>query len=45
MNGDDLNVHNGEMYENTHIKITGKYAYCNDCNKRLFEVAETDILD
>lgn len=34
------NVYNGEMHENTQYKITSKYAYCNNCFKRLFKVEE-----
>ena len=30
------NAYNGEMYDNTVLKPMGKYAYCNNCGKRLF---------
>ena len=30
--------HNEEMYDNLSIK-QGKYAYCGQCNKRLFEMS------
>ncbi len=36
----DYNVENGEMYENASFKTTSKYAYCNNCRKRLFNVSE-----
>lgn len=31
------NAYNGEMYDHTMLKPMGKYAYCNNCGKRLFE--------
>ena len=30
-------AYNGEMYDYTHLKPISKYAYCNNCNKRLFK--------
>lgn len=36
-NGD---VENGEMYTYASFKTVGKYAYCNNCRKRLFPVSE-----
>ena len=35
-----LNACNGEMYENTNTTLIGKYAYCNNCEKRLFEITK-----
>lgn len=32
------NVENGDMWQNAEMKDTSKYAYCNDCNKRLFNM-------
>lgn len=43
MNSDDANIYNGEMYEGTRHKIISKYAYCNGCGKRLFQISETDL--
>ncbi len=37
---DNQDVENGEMYENASYKTVGKYAYCNNCFKRLFKVEE-----
>ena len=31
------NAYNGEMYDHTVLKPTRKYAYCNNCGKRLFK--------
>lgn len=31
---------NSEMYDNVTFKTIGKYAYCNNCFKRLFSVDE-----
>ena len=36
----DDDVENGDMYDNAQSKIIGKYAYCNNCFKRLFKVEE-----
>lgn len=33
-------VENGEMHENAIYKTISKYAYCNDCGKRLFPISE-----
>lgn len=30
-------AYNGEMYDYTHLKPMSKYAYCNECGKRLFK--------
>ena len=32
---------NGEMYENTTRK-SGKYAYCGECDKRLFKMSDNE---
>lgn len=29
---------NGSMYENSSYKNTSKYAWCSDCDKRLFKL-------
>ena len=36
-------AYNGEMYEATKLTRISKYAYCNNCNKRLFKI--TDDMD
>lgn len=33
-------AYNGEMWDNAQFKNTSKYAYCNNCGKRLFELKE-----
>lgn len=35
-----IDVENGAMYENASHQNTGKYAYCNNCGKRLFKISE-----
>ena len=30
-------AYNGEMYDYVYLKPMSKYAYCNNCGKRLFE--------
>lgn len=35
---DGKDTENGEMHENTEYKNTSKYAWCRECNKRLFEL-------
>ncbi len=42
MNNDD--VENGDMHENTQYKTISKYAYCNNCNKRLFPISELPLV-
>jgi hypothetical protein len=37
---DGKETDNGDMHDNTQYKNTSKYAYCNDCNKKLFELEE-----
>lgn len=34
------NADNSEMYENTSMTRLSKYAYCNNCNKRLFKITD-----
>ena len=34
------NVENGEMWQNAEMKDISKYAYCNGCNKRLFNMED-----
>ena len=34
------NVENGEMWDNATMKDLTKYAYCNNCDKRLFPIEE-----
>ena len=31
---------NGEMWENSTMKNLSKYAWCNECNKRLFKLED-----
>ena len=38
MNNDD--VENGGMFECAQYKTISKYAYCNNCRKRLFPISE-----
>lgn len=33
-------AYNGEMYDFAQFKTTSTYAYCNNCNKRLFKLSE-----
>ena len=33
-------AYNGEMYEGTDLTPIAKYAYCNNCNKRLFRLTK-----
>ena len=35
---DGEEAENGAMYEGLRYKQAGKYAYCCDCNKRLFKL-------
>lgn len=35
---DGKEAENGELWDNTSFKNTSKYAWCSDCNKRLFEL-------
>ena len=42
MNNDD--VENGDMHEFAQYKTIGKYAYCNNCGKRLFPVSELPVI-
>lgn len=37
------NADNSEMYGNTTMARLSKYAYCNNCNKKLFKI--TDDMD
>ena len=37
---DNENVENGDMYDNVSFETIGKYAYCNNCFKRLFKIGE-----
>lgn len=37
---DNRDVENGEMYDSAGYKTIGKYAYCNNCRKRLFPISE-----
>lgn len=36
---DGEDVDNGHMHDNTRYRYISKYAYCNKCNKKLFEIA------
>ena len=38
-NFDGSEAYNGEMYNNL-TREQGKFAYCTDCNKRLFKIAD-----
>ena len=38
MRFDGKEADNGEMWENSSIKNTSKYARCSNCNKRLFKI-------
>lgn len=33
-------VDNGHIHDNIQYKITSKYAYCRECDKRLFKINE-----
>lgn len=33
-------AYNGDYINTLRYKTIGKYAYCNDCGKRLFEITE-----
>ena len=35
---DGKQTDNGDMHDNTLYKNTSKFVYCNDCNKKLFEI-------
>ena len=37
---DGEDADNGEMYDMIRHKTVGKYAYCLECNKRLFKVID-----
>lgn len=37
---DGKEAENGDMYENTEYINTSKYAWCNECNKRLFKLED-----
>ncbi|MEG0668693.1 MAG: hypothetical protein RR460_08690 [Clostridium sp.] len=37
---DGKEVENGHMYGNSEFKNTSKYAWCNECNKRLFKIED-----
>lgn len=33
-------AYNGDYIDNLNYKTTSKYAYCNNCRKRLFKITE-----
>lgn len=35
-----LGAYNGEFLDNLNYKTISKYAYCNNCDKRLFKLTE-----
>lgn len=37
---DGKEAENGDMHEYTEYTNTSKYAWCNECNKRLFKLEE-----
>jgi len=37
---DGKEADNGHMHGNTQYKNVSKYAWCNECNKRLFEIED-----
>lgn len=39
-NFDGTDTDNSEFYENSDYKLTSKYAWCADCDKRLFKLED-----
>ena len=35
-----LDAYNGEMFDYANMKIKSKYAFCSNCDKKLFKVSD-----
>lgn len=40
---DNADMENGDMFDTASFKTVSKYAYCNNCRKKLFPICELPV--